>query len=257
MNEETIESLNNEIATLKEKLNRATLCGLPTERDRTLHPPIPKMINLWDWLPTFANKMDCTILEVGSREVANKSRLKACLPLAKHIGFDVHPGENVDVVGDVHKLSDYIDPNSIDVIISFAVFEHLAMPWLVAEEYAKVLKVGGVAGTFTHFSFSEHEMPWHFFQFNNNGLEVLFNRHLGFETVESGKGMPMVGRFAYDCKPEHAGKPIKNLYCSSYIITKKVEETAADFCWRGNLEGSYKQTEYPKNTGMHANSEMR
>lgn len=34
----------------------------------------------------------------------------------------------------------------------------------------------------------------------------------------------MVGRFGYDFDPDHAGKPIANLYCSSYIITRKVRE---------------------------------
>jgi len=243
-------ALRQENAELKAQLKKATLCGVPTEADRVMYEPIPKVMNLYHWLKTFADKEECTVLEVGSREVASRSRIKECLPRAKYIGFDFHEGVNVTMVGDAHRLSDYVEPNSVDVIVSFAVFEHLAMPWLVAEEYAKVLKVGGVAGTFTHFSYSEHEKPWHFFQFNNNGLEALFNRHLGFETVESGKGMPMIGRFAIDCKPDVAGKPIKNLYCSSYIVTRKVEEVPANFEWRDSLSVAYNQTEYPINTGL-------
>jgi hypothetical protein len=242
-------ALRQENEALKAQLKAATLCGVPTEADRALYQPIPKVMNLFEWLKTFADRPECTVLEIGSREVSNRSRMRESLPRANHIGFDVHEGANVTMVGDAHRLSDYVAPNSVDVIVSFAVFEHLAMPWLVAEEYAKVLKVGGVAGTFTHFSFSEHEQPWHFFQFNNNGLEALFNRHLGFETIESGKGMPMVGRFAIDCKPEHAGKPIKNLYCSSYLVTRKVSATPPGFQWRDSLSAAYKQTEYPTNTG--------
>lgn len=246
-----IAALNSEIEYLKGQLNLAKLCGLPTENDRALYASPTRGMNLWTWLPTFANREDFTILEIGSREVANKSRLKECLPRAKHIGFDIHKGANVDLVGDAHRLSDYVLPNSINVIISFAVFEHLAMPWIVAEEYSKVLKIGGVAGTFTHFSFGEHELPWHFFQFNNRGLEVLFNNHLGFETIESGKGMPMVGRFSYDCSPEQAGRPIPNLYCSSYLVTKKIADRPLDFCWLSCLDSAYKQTMYPKNTGIY------
>ncbi len=37
-------------------------------------------------------------------------------------------GENVDLVIDAHRLSEYFDKESFDLVISFAVFEHLAMP---------------------------------------------------------------------------------------------------------------------------------
>ena len=232
-------------------ITEKSICGHPTVHDRQMYQPQPKMMNLWNWLPTFANRPDATILEVRSREVANKSRVRETLPLAQHIGVDLYHGPTVDITGDIHDLSGLVPPNSVDVIISFAVFEHLAMPWVVAHKYSTCLKVGGVAGTFTHFSFSEHELPWHFFQFNNHGLEALFNPCLGFETIESGKGMPMVGRFAYDCKPELAGKPIKNLYCSSYLITKKIKQMRNDFSWKSALADVLAETEYPKNTGMH------
>lgn len=245
------DSTQKEINQLRERINKLRVIGEPSLEDRKLYAQQPKMLNLWEWLSADYNKPGINVLEIGSREVANKSRLKQALPLANHIGLDIHPGPNVDITGDAHDLSKFIKPNSIDVIISFAVFEHLAMPWIVAEEYAKCLKIGGVAGTFTHLSFSEHELPWHFFQFNSFGLEVLFNSSLGFELIESGKGMPIVGRFAHDNKPEHRGKPVKNLYCSSYILAKKVSEISPKFSWKSALPDALKQTEYPRNTGMH------
>jgi len=194
-------------------------------------------------------------LEVGSREVVNKSPCRIHLPLSRYTGFDFHAGANVDVVGDAHRLTDYFEPNSFDVVVSFAVFEHLAMPWVVAEEIAKILRVGGVACIYTHFSFSEHETPWHFFQFNSSGLEALFNEPLGFKTIEAGKGMPMVGRFAYDCDAAHAGKLIAHLYCSSYIVTRKVadafrEDTRSPFQWRNALTDIYGTSQYPPDTSI-------
>lgn len=246
-----IRELEDKVQDLQLKLRLANIFGVPSEKDREMYAhPIPKMINLWNWLPTFANKSDFTILEIGSREVVNKNRIRQVAPLAKYIGFDVHPGKNVDIVGDAHRLTDYIPLQSVDLIISFAVFEHLAMPWVVAEEYSKVLKTGGIACTFTHFSFSEHELPWHFFQFNKRGLEVLFNQQLGFELIESGMGMPMIGRFAFDNAPKDVGKPIKNLYCSSYVISRKILSVDANFCWRQALDTVYKNTQYPHNTGL-------
>lgn len=72
------------------------------------------------------------------------------------------------------------------------------MPWIVAEEIAKILKIGGLVCIETHFSFGEHEMPWNFFQFNSEGLKVLFNSRLGFEVLDSGMSNPVVGRFSAD-----------------------------------------------------------
>lgn len=244
------EELRAEILTLQERLHTAMFSGSPSTLDRKAYQfPLPKMTNLYEWLPTFANRSDFAVVEIGSREVRNKSRIRETLPLANYTGFDLYSGPNVDLVGDAHRLSTHIEPNSVDLIISSAVFEHLAMPWLVVEEMSKVLRLGGLACTMTHFSYSEHEKPWHFFQFNDKGLEVLFNRHLGFETIESGKGMPMVGRFAYD-SGDQAGKPIGQLYATSYIITRKTAPGAEDFQWRDAIEAAYAQTEYPRNTGL-------
>lgn len=246
-----VAALTEERDALARKVEALTLCGAPSERDRTLYAlPAPSRVNLWDWLVGFANNSDSSVLEIGAREVAGKSQCKQRLPLARYTGFDFHPGANVDVVGDAHRLSDYFAPDSFDVVYSAAVYEHLAMPWVVAEEIAKVLRPGGVACILTHFSYSEHEMPWHFFQFNSTGLEALFNEHLGFKTVEAGKELPMVGRFAYDCDADHAGKPIPNLYCSSYIVTRKIADVfhgdpAGEFRWRDALAAIYGASQYP------------
>jgi SAM-dependent methyltransferase len=249
-----IDEMTKEIASLKTRVQELMLCGAPSELDRTCYPyPLPEVRNLWVWLSSFANSKDISILEIGSREVVSRSSCKLHFPLAKYTGFDYHGGPNVDVVGDAHRLTDYFEANGFDIVVSMAVFEHLAMPWVVTEEIAKVLRVGGVACIYTHFSWSEHEMPWHFFQFNSTGLEALFNKTLGFETIEAGKGLPMVGRFAYDCDENHVGKVIGALYCSSYIITRKVkdifhDDKTANFLWRDALQQFYGSSQYPPDT---------
>jgi SAM-dependent methyltransferase len=250
------DALLRERDELQQRVQALTLCGAPTELDRTLYsiqPPLP--FDPWEWLAGFANTPASTILEIGAREVVGKSAFKARLPLASYTGFDFHAGPNVDVVGDAHRLSEHFAANHFDVVYSTAVFEHLALPWIVTEEIAKLLKVGGVACISTHFSWSEHEMPWHFFQFNNTGLEAMFNQRLGFETIASGKEMPMVGRFSYDCDKDHAGKPIANLYCSSYIITRKVRDVFGGdkpqgFAWRDALDGVYGGSQYPADSSL-------
>jgi len=188
--------------------------GKPGEKDRLLYefpdgwggrrsysglkPRIAAHGAIWKWLSSFANKPEFSVLEVGSRSVVSDSLWKKFIPNSSYTGFDMHGGRNVDVVGDMHRLSDYFPANSFDLVVSFAVFEHLAMPWIVAEERAKVLNVGGRLAVETHFSHSEHEYPAHFFQFNEHGLRMLFSEPMGFQLIDSGMDTPIVGRFSID-----------------------------------------------------------
>ena len=72
----------------------------------------------------------------------------------------------MDVMGDAHKLSDYFDKDSFDVIFSMSVFEHLAMPWKVALELNKVLKPGGMMLHTTHQTWPLHEEPWDYWRYS-------------------------------------------------------------------------------------------
>ncbi len=216
------------------------LHGSPSNLDLSLTPDykekMPKFAKhreIYKWLSEFANDKNCSVLEIGARKVQIPKEFQWMnfMPKCNYIGLDVLPGENVNVVGDAHKLYEYFPPSTFDVVVSLAVFEHLAMPWLVAEEIAKVLKIGGYVAIETHFSFSEHELPWHFFQFNNRGLEILFNSLLGFRIIDSGLSNPIVGRFSNFASDYLKGKPVGQLYCHSSIIAQKTKEPISDFSW--------------------------
>ncbi len=56
---------------------------------------------------------------------------------------------------------------------------------LMTPKIAKLLKIGGMVFVETHFSFSSHERPWHFFQFSDMALRVLFSTALGIECVDT------------------------------------------------------------------------
>ena len=68
--------------------------------------------------------------------------------------------------------------------------------------------------------------------------------------------MPMIGRFAFDAPPSHAGQPIGNLYCSSWIVVRKSLDFVPDvdkygnFDWRKALPSVIGDTIYPPNTGL-------
>jgi hypothetical protein len=190
------------------------------------------------------NQEGKSILEIGSREVSNKSWIKEHFNKAQYVGFDYYAGGNVDVVGDAHSLSKYFN-DKYDLIVSCACFEHFAMPWLVAHEISKLLKVGGAVFIDTHFSYSSHERPWHFFQFSDMALKVLFNEALGFECIEAGMSNPIVGRFSILAEENLRMKPVNGLYCNSKYYGRKVKEVS-NFSWESlSLNDVVKNTKYP------------
>lgn len=232
------------------------ICGKPSIDDIHLHKnsktkrsTIASHTNIWEWVRSVGANKNLRVLEIGSRSVISDALWKAVIPNCQYTGFDVLDGKNVDVVGDAHRLSDYFKPESFDLVISFAVFEHLAMPWVVAEEISKVLDVGGHLCVETHFSFSEHELPWHFFQFNSRALELLFCPELGFEIIDSGLDSPIVGRFSHFSAEYLQGKLVSDLYCHSSIIAKKIRskdlKENGQFDWRKVALRVSKESMYP------------
>jgi SAM-dependent methyltransferase len=218
--------------------------------------PLSKLVShqKWhDYLYSIGNKDGMRILEIGSREVTGPSAARRGFAKAEYIGFDYYPGANVDVVGDAHKLSSYFEKGEqFDIIFSSACFEHFAMPWLVAVEIAKLLKVGGIVFVETHFSYISHERPWHFFQFSDMALRALFSPGLGFECIEAGVSNPMVGRFSSLADEYLRYVPLKGLYCHSEYLGRKVRDVE-NFDWHavelGEVVGETKYPE-PKNIDL-------
>lgn len=210
--------------------------------------PTPKLISHGThlaYLSALANKPGMRVLEIGSREVTGKSSARCrYFDRATYVGFDYYAGENVDVIGDAHQLADYFD-EPFDVIFATSVFEHLAMPWLVAEEISKVLKVGGTLFIETHFSYVSHERPWHFFQFSDLALRALFSPALGFECVEASMSNPLVARFATQASEYLRLQPVSGLYCHSAFLGRK--KNAVDgFVWSAEqLDQIVSGTKYP------------
>ena len=192
------------------------------------------------------NRPGMRILEIGSRNVTG-ANFRSSFSEAHYVGFDLYPGENVDVVGDAHRLSIYFAPQErFDLIFSSAVFEHLYMPWVAVEQIAQLLKVGGHVFVETHFSFGAHGRPWNFFQFSDMGLRALFNPALGFEVIEAGMSNPIAGYFTRRAAPYLRYKPVRQLYCHSEILCRKTRELS-DFAWsRLGADDVAAATRYPR-----------
>jgi hypothetical protein len=70
--------------------------------------PMPRLVSHQKWqnyLYEIGNKPGLRVLEIGSREVTGASHARQAFANAEYVGFDYYPGDNVNVVGDAHKLS--------------------------------------------------------------------------------------------------------------------------------------------------------
>ena len=214
--------------------------------------PEPKFMKHQEWFSYLVqefNKPGLKILEIGSREVTGKSKARQAFDKANYVGFDYHPGENVDIVGDVHKISSYFN-EQFDLIYTASCFEHFAMPWLAATEINKLLKVGGHIFIETHFSFKSHERPWNFFQFSDLGLEILFSKAMGYKCLDKGLCNPIVGRFSVYADKYLQYIPINGLYCHSDFFGVK-EKEVENFDWSNiNLSDIVNNTHYPETTKL-------
>ena len=236
-----------DIAAKKIQLLYGFLATLPF-RSVGVQVSSPENVSHTKWAAFLAssfNKPGMKVLEIGSRNVTG-ANLRELFSEAEYVGFDYYPGENVDIVGDAHKLSTYFQEGErFDLIFSSAVFEHFHMPWVVAVEIEKLLKVGGCVFIETHFSYASHERPWNFFQFSDMGLRALFNNALGFDLIEKGMSNPMVGYFSGGADEYLRYQPIPELYCHSEILCRK-RCNAVDFDWSSvAMESIVEGTRYP------------
>lgn len=136
---------------------------------------------------------DFDVLEVGARDRNNTHSTWGALPgqSKSYLGMDIIDGLNVDVVGDAHLLSTLLAGRKFDFVYSQFVFEHLAMPWVVAAEINRVMKPGGMAYMISNQSIGMHDLPWDFFRFSDSAWKALFNQGTGFEILGVALGDPV------------------------------------------------------------------
>lgn len=130
------------------------------------------------------------VLELGTKvQFADSTHHAAWLPGgATHVMSDIEPGRDVDVVADAHDLAPFGD-GEFDALIAVSTWEHLARPWIAAEQAARVLRPGGILYVGTHQTFPVHGWPSDYFRFSDAALNVLFGAPL-FSRQWSGYRMP-------------------------------------------------------------------
>ncbi len=135
-----------------------------------------------------------SVLELGTlQSVPGRSTLhRDWVPHASEfLGIDIEDGPDVDIVADLHRLTDVTGSERFDVILSASTFEHLKYPTLAAHELMKSLRVGGLLFVQTHQSFPLHGYPNDYFRFSQDALASLFGTSMGFEVIATNYDFPV------------------------------------------------------------------
>lgn len=99
----------------------------------------------------------------------------------EYLAFDMFPGPDIDVVGDVLKTS--FPEGSFDTIISTQVLEHVEKPWMMVREIKRILKKDGICILTAPFINPSHNDPGDYFRYTTSGVKSLF-RNENFEIIE-------------------------------------------------------------------------
>jgi hypothetical protein len=192
------------------------------------------------FLRLLANDPDGLLLEVGSRARSGFVR-RNLFPNMRYLGTDILAGENVDIVCDAHEMASHIPHGSIDALFSTSTFEHILMPWKVAIEMNKVLRIGAAGYIRTHQSIGMHDLPWDYWRFSDTAWPAIFNRRTGFEIVRTYLGEPMFV-VPFDMSPKWIGNEQTAGFAASAVTFRKIAET--DLTW-DVASGDLEQTSYP------------
>ncbi len=186
---------------------------------------ISPMLRRFSGLANALGGRDSRLLQIGARtprdmEVVPPRRLLQ----GRVIGLDIHPGLNVDIVGDAHGLSRFLREGSVDAVLSASVLEHLQAPWLLAAEINRVLKPGGLVYHQVPGAWPAHAQPNDFWRISAEGLRVLFGPENGFEVLEACDSGPAAIIPAPEWRADYLDMPTVPAYAVAEILSRKVEE---------------------------------
>lgn len=143
-------------------------------------PRIAIMQFLTRWRPLLHGK----VLDVGVGTWTYPRQLLQ--DVCDYTATDCFADPNVDVVSDIHTLSEVFAANSFDFVLCTDVFEHIPRPWLAACQLYTVLKPGGTLLLTTPFNFHLHgnAMVRDYWRMTADGLRQLLQNEAGFREVE-------------------------------------------------------------------------
>lgn len=184
------------------------------------------------------------ILELGARNISGSPNRRDHFPKAgEYVGVDILPGEYVDVVADVHELSEKLGTNRFDAVFCISLFEHVGMPWKVVLEINKVMRVGGLLFIATHPTWPAHELPWDFWRYSKHAFAMLLNVKTGFTIRNCVEGLPC-SILPQGNDPAFRGLPAQPAYLGVSVIAEKTRPPQGGLSWPVSMKDLV-DTEYP------------
>lgn len=172
-----------------------------------------------------ANARGGRLLQIGARTPRGVDAVPPRhLLQGRVIGLDIHPGHNVDLVGDAHGLSRFLRERSVDAVLSASVLEHLQAPWLLAAEINRVLKPGGLVYHEVPGAWPAHAQPNDFWRISAEGLRVLFGPASGFEVLETRDAGPAAIIPSPEWRKGYLDMPTVPAFTMAEILARKVED---------------------------------
>ncbi len=183
-------------------------------------------------------------VELGGRGSASSEIRKLVGQDFKYIGVDIEDHPNVDIVADVHQLSEHVALESVDVVYSHSVLEHLIAPWKVVIESNRILRSGGLFIAYAPVTWPLHAEPWDFWRISPHAWPSLLNEATGFEILrieEIGNAaiVPLdVGTSRSISRMQHDPAPL-----FSSVVARKIGDSKIDWSgWEKTLaKGKYDQ----------------
>lgn len=185
------------------------------------------MSSVGDFLPRARSMHEPRILELGTRrsDPDKSTRHDDLISNAgEFIGTDFQDGIDVDVVADVHVLSEVFGEKTFDIVLSFSTLEHIKYPHVAAHEIMKTLKVGGLLFIQTHQTFPLHSFPSDYFRFSVDALANLFGTRMGFVVLGTEYQFPV------EIHSDELGI-LNDAYLNVHLYGEKIGETPAEYIY--------------------------
>ena len=141
-------------------------------------------IGIMRFLESWQDRIHGKVLDVGvgTWPYSRQSFQDVC----EYTATDCFEHPNIDVVSDIHRLTDVFEPESFDFVICTDVLEHIPRPWDAVRELYAVLNPGGTLLLTTPFNFHLHdnELVRDYWRLSADGLGVLLREVAGFDEVD-------------------------------------------------------------------------
>lgn len=162
------------------------------------HPAFWAKKRIADAIASHAGAAHGILLDVGC---GTKPYEKLFTPFVeRYIGIEYSPesgyqGNRADIAGSASELP--LEDESVDTILCTEVLEHVPDPEKVIQEFARILKPGGIVITTAPFFFPIHD-TYDYFRYTDKGIAEMMKRHgLEVEKIEplSGTGLTLAMMF--------------------------------------------------------------